>query len=132
MANILIIDDSAVIRELLSEYLRHLGWEVELADNGLDGIEMALASDYDVVFCDIHLPKRNGYQVLMEVTQHKPDLKFIMTDSLPDDLAEKAQQAGAYCCLAKPFDLGQVNDTLAEILQGTSTPCLKKPTKTST
>lgn len=116
MAQILIIDDAIVIRDLLEEYLSDLGHKVDTAVDGLDGIGKALAGDYDVIFCDIHMPRRNGYEVFMEVSVRKPRTTFIMTDSLPDHLAEQAQEAGAYTCLAKPFDLEEIEAALANIM----------------
>lgn len=116
MARILIIDDSEVIRNLLEEYLTDAGYEVELAYDGQDGIDKALAGDFQVAFCDIHMPRKNGYQVYREVSSQKPGMAFIMTDSLPDHLAEMAQNEGAHCCLTKPFDLNQVRRTLETLL----------------
>ncbi|HOP07813.1 MAG TPA: response regulator [candidate division Zixibacteria bacterium] len=113
---ILIIDDSEVIRSLLAEYLTDLGYEVDLAVDGADGIEKALKGDYAAAFCDIHMPRKNGYQVYTEVSSVKSEMAFIMTDSLPDELAEMAEKAGAYCCLTKPFDLDQIKSTLAKVL----------------
>ena len=122
-ASILIIDDSQVIRDLLSEYLGDLGCTIETAIDGQDGIDKALASEYDAVFCDVHMPRKNGYQVYNEVSRIKPHMPFIMTDSLPDDLAAKAEEAGACCCLTKPFDLNEVKGKLLEVLQQGSKPC---------
>lgn len=116
MVKVLVIDNSEVIRNLLTEYLTDLGYVVENAINGLDGIEKALRGDYDVVICDIHMPKRNGYQVFSEVSGQKPNLPFIMTDSLPDTLAERAVNEGAYACLSKPFNLDQVKKTIDQLL----------------
>ena len=119
MARLLIVDDSQVIRDLLSEYLLDRGHEVDQAVDGQDGIEKALAEEYDAIFCDLHMPRKNGYQVFQEVTRAKPGSRFIMTDSLPDELAAMAQEAGAYCCLTKPFDLDQVALKLQEVLEVT-------------
>ncbi|HWR82637.1 MAG TPA: response regulator [Candidatus Deferrimicrobium sp.] len=116
MSKILVVDDSEVIRNLLRDYLADMGHTVDLAHDGQEGIEQALANDYSVVFCDIHMPKKNGYQVFREVSARKPDLFFVMTDSLPGPLAEMARQEGAHCCLTKPFDLKQVQQTLEQIL----------------
>jgi len=113
---ILIVDDSQVIRDLLKEYLVDQGFDVELAVNGQEGIDMALENEYAAVFCDIHMPKKNGFQVYTEVSDQKPEMRFIMTDSLPDELAEKSQAAGACCCLTKPFDLDEVSRTLEAVL----------------
>ncbi|MEW5995778.1 MAG: response regulator [Candidatus Zixiibacteriota bacterium] len=116
MMRILVIDDSAVIRSLLKDYLTHLGFAVDLAADGAEGITRALGSDYVAVFCDIHMPKKNGYQVFREVSPKKPDLLFIMTDSLPGLLADMARQEGAHHCLVKPFDLDQVKEALKPVL----------------
>jgi CheY-like chemotaxis protein len=122
MLKILVVDDSDVIRALLEEYLTELGYLVDLAADGAEGIEKALAGDYAVVFCDIHMPRKNGYEVYSEVARHRPETRFIMTDSLPDRLAEMAQQAGACCCLQKPFELAQIRQTLQNILATLKTP----------
>ena len=114
MLSILIIDDSEIIRNLLEEYLTDLGHKVEFAVNGQEGIDKALSGEYHIIFCDIHMPRKNGYIVFKEVTKSNPDQIFIMTDSLPDSLAEKAHSEGAWCILTKPFDLNELN----EILQG--------------
>jgi two-component system nitrogen regulation response regulator NtrX len=120
MIKILVIDDSAVIRDLLREYLTDLGCAVDLAKDGQEGIRKALAGDYRVAFCDIHMPKKNGYQVFREVSAKKPELIFVMTDSLPGPLTEMAQKEGAHRCLTKPFDLEQVKEALQAVLSPTS------------
>ena len=122
MAKILIIDDSIVIKNLLTEFLTEEGHDVEATCDSLEGIRMALASDYAACICDIHLPVKSGYDVYCEVSAKKPELPFLLTDSLPDDLSEKAQRVGAYCYLRKPFDLNQLRGILQRLL---------KPVKTS-
>jgi len=129
--SILIVDDSKIIRDLLSDYLREMGHRVDLAVDGQEGIEKALAGEFEVVFCDLHMPRRNGYQVFREVSRAKPNITFIMTDSLPDQLAVTAAAAGACYCLTKPFDLDQVCRTLDSVLAEGKTPCPKPSTKTS-
>ncbi|MDH3890849.1 MAG: response regulator [candidate division Zixibacteria bacterium] len=116
MARILIVDDSEVIRELLTEYLSEQGHQVDSAVDGQYGIEQALDGDFDIILCDLHMPRKNGYQVFTEVTAARPSSRFIMTDSLPDELARLAQEAGAYGCLTKPFDLEEVTRTVEEVL----------------
>jgi CheY-like chemotaxis protein len=116
---ILVIDDSEVIRDLLQEYLSDLGFTVHLALDGQEGVEKALADDYLAIFCDIHMPKKNGYEVYRAVSTKKPELTFIMTDSLPDELAEMAQKEGAQYCLTKPFDLNQIKELLQSLLSAT-------------
>lgn len=115
MARVLIIDDSEVIRNLLREFLAELGYEVNLATDGREGLTKALTGDYTVIFCDVHMPMLNGYDVFRKVTDQKPGTVFIMTDSLPDELSDKAIDAGAQYCLTKPFDLDQVREILQTV-----------------
>ena len=121
MAKILVVDDSKVIRDLLCEYLSENGYDVDSAVDGAEGVEKALNGDFSAVICDIHMPRKNGYQVFTEVTAAKPTVRFIMTDSLPDELARMAENAGAHCCLTKPFDLEQVKRTLRTVLSPVKT-----------
>jgi len=120
MTKILVIDDSDVIRNLLQEYLRDFGYDVEVAVNGREGIRMATENEYAIVFCDLHLPRKSGYQVYKEVSVVKPDLKFIMTDSSPDQYSAMAREAGVYGYLTKPFNLDEVIQTLQAALSETS------------
>lgn len=121
MIRILVIDDSDVIRRLLGEYLTDLGYRVDFASDGSEGIDKALREDYQLVFCDVHMPKKNGYEVYTAVSASRPDLPFIMTDSLPDRLAEMAQNSGAACCLRKPFDLTEVRQIVEKMLSSIET-----------
>lgn len=116
MIKILIVDDSEIIRNLLSDYLNDNGYQVDTAVDGEEGIEKALNNDYDIVFCDVHMPKKNGYQVFKTVSSKKTPPAFIMTDSLPDNLAEKTIKAGAHTIITKPFDLEEVRITISRIL----------------
>ena len=114
---ILIIDDSEIIRNLLNEYLTDIGHTVEFAIDGQEGIDKALLQNYNVIFCDIHMPRKNGYLVFTEVRKEKNKQIFIMTDSLPDSLAEQAEDEGAWCILTKPFDLDEIDNILASIAE---------------
>ena len=122
MARILVIDDSQVIRDLLSDMLADQGHEVQTAAEGMTGASVALREQFDLCICDLHIPKKNGYAIFQEVRAVKPGLPFILTDSLPDHLAEQALSAGADHCLKKPFDLDQLREVLAKVLHTVKTP----------
>jgi len=115
MARVLVIDDSAIIRDLLVDFLTEEGYEVEATGDSTEGIQMALTGQFDLCFCDLHIPKKNGYQVFCEVSAARPGLQFIFTDSMPDHLAEHAQRSGVSYCLRKPFDLDQLRDVLHKV-----------------
>lgn len=120
MADILIVDDSQLIRNLLTEYLSEKGFTTDTAIDGQQGIEKALTGKYRLVICDIHMPRKNGYEVFTTVRREFPSLNFIMTDSLPDHLAEQAQSEGAIGCLQKPFDLNELLRIVEKLLTPSS------------
>ncbi|PWB74766.1 hypothetical protein C3F09_03500 [candidate division GN15 bacterium] len=122
MARILVIDDSQVIRDLLSEMLTDQGHEVSTAADGVAGASIAIGESFDLCICDLHIPGKNGYVIFKEVRAAKPGLPFILTDSLPDHLAEQALNAGAAYCLKKPFDLNQLREILDKVLHPVKTP----------
>ena len=115
---ILVIDDTPVIRDFLSEVLSDSGYEVDIASDGRSGYEKAIKDDYVMIFCDVHMPVMNGLETVKRIKRAKPDMPIIMTDSFPDKLANEATQAGAMCCLAKPFALDEVRDTVERIIEG--------------
>ncbi|UCD95258.1 MAG: response regulator [Candidatus Zixiibacteriota bacterium] len=115
---ILVIDDTPVIRDFLSEVLSDSGYEVDIASDGQSGYDKAINEDYVMIFCDVHMPVMNGLETIKRIKQAKPDMPVVMTDSFPDRLANEATQAGAMCCLAKPFALDEVRDTVERIIRG--------------
>ena len=78
---ILVIDDSPIIREMLVEILSDAGFVVDTAVDGEKGAAVALKNDYDVILCDVHMPRQNGLETVREIINVKPDAKIIMTDS---------------------------------------------------
>lgn len=121
MARILIIDDSMIIREMLLELLGDMGHDVQAATQGEDGISRALKDDFDLVICDLHLPTKNGLQVFQAVHEVKPDLMFMFTDSLPDELGKLARETTGQAYLRKPFDIYQLREKLESLLQSIKT-----------
>ena len=121
MARILIIDDSEVMRNLLVDFLTDLGHFAEATEDSTIGVQMALTGNYEVCFCDLHIPKKSGFDVYCEVSPVRPELQFIVTDSLPDRLAEQARECGVKYCLRKPFDLNQVRAVLDQVLKPVKT-----------
>ncbi|HDS00781.1 MAG TPA: response regulator [candidate division Zixibacteria bacterium] len=123
---ILVVDDTPVIRRLLCDVLESEGYEIEEAIDGVEALEKIRASKFDLVFCDIHMPRKNGFDTYIAAREIDPSLDFIMTDSFPDKLAEKTNEMGAICCLAKPFELDELRKTLKQAEQLKKSKC---PTK---
>lgn len=112
MARILIIDDSNVMRNFLREFLNNEGHDVDVAVDGDDGVRRAMATDYHLIFCDLHMPKRNGLQVYESVHAEKPLASFVFTDSMPDTVSEQLVQSRRFHVLRKPFDLQQIREVM--------------------
>jgi CheY-like chemotaxis protein len=106
--NILIVDDTLVIREFLREFFIDSGFDADIAGNGREGLEMALSKDYSLILSDVHMPEMGGMEMITRLKTSKPDIQVIMMDSLPDKQARLAAEAGAQGCLAKPFDLDEL------------------------
>lgn len=118
---ILVIDDSPIIRDMLVEILTDAGYRVDTAEDGETGAAMALKDDYVIIMCDVHMPRMNGLEAVQEIIQSKPLSRIIMTDSFPDKLAKSAREAGAMCCLQKPFDVTELRDMIDRVKKGGKT-----------
>ncbi|MDX2248455.1 MAG: sigma-54 dependent transcriptional regulator [Bacteroidia bacterium] len=109
MARILIIDDDEAIRLTLQEILEYEEYEIESASDGVEGLEMIINNGYDVVLCDIKMPKMNGLEVLEKAGEARPDTPFIMISGHADiETAVEATKKGAYDFLEKPPDLNRL------------------------
>jgi len=115
MVKVLVIEETDVIRALLIEYMTELGYIVDYALDGQQGVDMALENNYKIIFCDSHLPIKNGYTVFKEIHSQKPETFVILMDSFPARLAREASQRGAFKILVKPFDLHDIDNILSEI-----------------
>jgi len=112
---VLVIDDERRVLEAIQIILSDLGHVVECADDPVDGTAEALRGDYDLVLVDIHMPGRNGAQVIEDILQAKPGSRvLILTADPTHPLAKRALDAGAKALLKKPFEIAKV----LEYLQG--------------
>lgn len=75
---ILVVDDEALIRDVIKEYLKLEGYEVDEAVDGDDAIEKCRDNDYDLVIMDIMMPNKDGYHAVKDIKNMKSDLPFIM------------------------------------------------------
>lgn len=113
MAKILAIDDEKSILESLKEILEYEDNEVELADNGKDGIELFKKNRYDAVFLDIKMPEMDGIEVLEELMSIAEDIPVIMISGHGSiDTAVESIKNGAFDFIEKPLDLNRLLVTL--------------------
>ena len=78
MAHILIIDDEKAIRAALRDILEHEKHKVDEAEDGMAGLEKAIKGKYDLVLCDIKMPKMDGLEVLTKLQAHNEELPVVM------------------------------------------------------
>ncbi len=109
MAKILIIDDEESIRSTLREILEYEKYEVEEAEDGEIGLEMLSNNDFDVVLCDIKMPKMDGIEVLEKSHSQGKDAAFIMVSAHGTiETAVEATKKGAFDFIQKPPDLNRL------------------------
>lgn len=119
MSKILIIEDEAAIRNVIKNILQDedKSYEVDLAEDGEEGMSRIKESDYDLVICDIKMPKKDGVQVLVEALEYNPDLPFLMISGHGDiETAVDCIKKGAYDYIAKPPDLNRFLSTVRNAL----------------
>lgn len=110
---ILIIDDDAALRDLLARILRGAGHDVEMAENGAEGLELAAASSPEVIFCDLRMPVLGGLEFLDRYGRSEGSaLVIVITAFGSTELAVDAMKRGAYDYLPKPFGAHDVLLTL--------------------
>ena len=113
MAKILVIDDERSIRNSMKEILTFEGYEVTVAENGLEGVIAVKTEKPDVVFCDIKMPKMEGIEVLQRIREFTTEIPIIMISGHGTiDTAIEAIKKGAYDFIEKPLDLNRLLITI--------------------
>jgi two-component system, NtrC family, nitrogen regulation response regulator NtrX len=113
MADILIIDDEKAIRKTLSEILSFEGYKIDEASDGEEGLKKFKDKSYDVVLCDIKMPKIDGIEFLQKAGEANPDIPIIMISGHGNiETAVEAVKTGAYDYISKPPDLNRLLITI--------------------
>lgn len=113
MAKILVIDDERAIRNTLKEILEFEKHEVDLAEDGAAGLELFGQRHYDIVLCDIKMPKQDGIEVLGLLNEQSPDVPVVMISGHGNiDTAVDAIKKGAFDFIEKPLDLNRLLVTI--------------------
>ncbi|MDD5149018.1 MAG: sigma-54 dependent transcriptional regulator [Flavobacterium sp.] len=119
MSKILIIEDEAAIRRVLSKILSEESdtYIVEDAEDGVQGLEKIKNNDYDLVLCDIKMPKMDGVEVLEAVKKIKPEIPMVMISGHGDmETAIQTMRLGAFDYISKPPDLNRLLNTVRNAL----------------
>ncbi|KAF2079218.1 sigma-54-dependent transcriptional regulator [Flavobacterium sharifuzzamanii] len=119
MSKILIVEDEAAIRRVLVKILseENDSYQVDEAEDGVAGLEKIKNNDYDLVLCDIKMPKMDGVEVLEEVKKIKPEIPMVMISGHGDmETAIQTMRLGAFDYISKPPDLNRLLNTVRNAL----------------
>jgi len=119
MSRILIIEDEAAIRRVLVKILseENASYTVEEAEDGAAGYEKIKNTDYDLVLCDIKMPKMDGVELLEAVKKIKPEIPMVMISGHGDmETAINTMRLGAFDYISKPPDLNRLLNTVRNAL----------------
>ncbi len=116
MKSILVVDDEAIVRESIRDWLKDAGYQVSVAESGEEALKMIQKQDFGVMILDLRLPGINGIDVLKRAKTLKPDIKSIVITAYPTMLTqEEATKLGAIDYLIKPI----FPDKLEELVRDT-------------
>jgi DNA-binding NtrC family response regulator len=120
MASILIIDDERSIRKTLGEILTYEGYNIDEAADGEEGLKKFKEKKYDIVLCDIKMPKLDGIEFLEKAKESNPDVPILIISGHGNiETAVDAVKKGAYDYIAKPPDLNRLLITLRNAMDKT-------------
>lgn len=121
MKKLLIIDDEKSIRKALREILEYEKYQVDEAVDGSEGLSMIQKDKYDIVLCDIKMPKMDGIEVLDKIMQLSCDTPVIMISGHGNiETAVEAVKKGAFDFIAKPLDLNRLLVTIRNAMDKSS------------
>ena len=118
---ILIIDDEKAICNTLKEILEYEKYEIDIANDGMEGIRKMQSSNFDLVLCDIKMPKMDGLEVLTKIQEIKPEIPVVMISGHGTiETAVDAIRKGAFDYISKPPDLNRLLVTVRNALDKSS------------
>ena len=116
---ILAIDDSPTMRGLVAAALEPTGFEIHLAEDGIDGLERLGSADPHLVITDINMPRLDGFGVIEGVRRsatHTSIPILVLTTEAGAELKERARRSGATGWIVKPFDDARLIHTINRVL----------------
>ena len=113
MSRILVIDDERSIRNTLKDILEYEKYVVDVAEDGVKGLEKVKAGEYDIILCDVKMPVMDGIEVLEKLDEMGADMPIVMISGHGNiDTAVEAIKKGAYDFIEKPLDLNRLLITI--------------------
>jgi DNA-binding NtrC family response regulator len=116
--NILILDDEAAQRDILTGYLKKKGCKIYSASSGREGIEIIKNNPVDIILSDFKMPDLNGIEVLEQVKKLNPEISFVIVTAYGTvENAVKAMRLGAFDYISKPVDLDELDIMIERIIE---------------
>jgi DNA-binding NtrC family response regulator len=126
MARILIIDDESQIRSMLRLMLERVGYEVDEAPDGLEGIRQYREDPADLIITDLIMPNKDGIGMIIDLKKEFPKVKIIAMSgggvNRPEGYLDGAKKLGATRTLTKPIDRDEMLEAVKETLKDTRSP----------
>ena len=121
---LLVVDDEVVLRANLKEELERAGYEVDVAADGVEGLERVLAQDYAVVVSDIRMPRMDGIALLKRIVAERPETTVLLTTAFASvDTAVDALRLGAHQILSmRTATHAAVNETVRMVRKSAPAP----------
>ena len=115
--SLLIVDDEAIVRESIRDWLQESGYNVATAENGEEALKIIEAQDFSILVVDERLPGKTGIRILKEIKALKPQIKFIVITAYPSiESAVEAMKLGAIDYLIKPIAPDQLEKLIRDTL----------------
>jgi chemosensory pili system protein ChpA (sensor histidine kinase/response regulator) len=118
-SELILIDDSISIRKMMGMFLSNAGYQVELANDGVEAIEKISTHPYDLIITDLEMPRMHGYELIAEV-RSAPETKqipiIVLTSRAGDKHYKKAMDLGANDYIVKPVDEGTLLESVRKLL----------------
>jgi two-component system NtrC family response regulator len=116
--NILVIDDEAAQRDVLTGYLKKKGYKIFSASSGKEGIEIARTNPVDIILSDFKMPGLSGLEVLEHVKKINPEISFVIVTAYGTvENAVKAMRLGVFDYISKPVDLDELDLMIERIIE---------------
>lgn len=113
---ILIVDDEAIVREVLVEFLEILGYQADEFEDGVSGLEAMNNGNYSVAFADIRMPGIDGIEFVSSLQKTRPEIPvIIVTGHGTEDICKEAIDAGAFAFFSKPFHFVEIKEVMEKI-----------------
>ncbi|MBU0943716.1 MAG: response regulator [Proteobacteria bacterium] len=113
---ILIVDDEAIVREILVEFLEVLGYQADQLEDGASGLKAMNSGNYTIAFADIRMPGIDGIEFVKCLKKNRPEIPvIIITGHGTEDTCKEAMDAGAFAFFQKPFHFIEIKEVMENI-----------------